>query len=121
MSGDLQVNFPRWINSSASHRGASSFQQSGGADRLIRGLWGQGRRWGLMFPGLVRSCQSLCSLGRGDGSPWGGLVAWTGDACADVEAAGKVAVHWGCGSCAVPRRRRSSQPAGEGEQVGCCF
>lgn len=34
MSCDLQVNFPRWIKSTGSHRGASSFQQSGQADRL---------------------------------------------------------------------------------------
>lgn len=38
---------------------------------------------------------SLCSLGRGDRSPWDGLVAWAGDAWADVEAAGKVALHLG--------------------------
>lgn len=120
MSCDLQVIFPRWINSSASHRGASSFQQSGQADRL-RSLWGQGRRWGPVFVELVRNCLSLCSLGRGDRSSWGGLVDWTGDVWADVEAAGKVALHLVCWSCAVPRRRRSSKPAGAGEQVGCCF
>lgn len=29
-----RVNFPRWVNSMAGHRGASSFQQSGQAHRL---------------------------------------------------------------------------------------
>lgn len=55
------------------------------------------------------------------GEPLGWAGPWPGDAWADVEAAGKVAQHLGRWSCSVPRRRRSSEPAGEGEQVGCCF
>lgn len=62
----------------------------------------------------------LCSLGRGGRSPWGGPATWAGDAWPDVEAAGEVAAHLGLRSWAVPRRRRSSKPAGEGGQVGCC-
>lgn len=120
MSYDLQVNFPRWINSTVSHKGASSFQQSGQADRLTA-YGGRGGRWGLVFLGLVRNCLSLWNPGRGDGSPWSRLVAWAGNAWAYVEATGKVALHLGLQSCAVPRRRRSSKPVGEGEQVGCCF
>lgn len=117
MSCDLQVGFPRWINSTVSHRGASSFQQSGQAERLTA-YGGRGSGWGPVFLGLVRNCLSLCSLGSGDRRPWGALVSWAGDAWADVEAAGKVALQLGRWSCAVPRRRRSSKPAGGGGASG---
>lgn len=73
----LQVNFPRWVNSTAGHRGASSFQRCGQAHRLTQPR--RRREGGVSFSLLVRIPPVLCD-GRGGRSPWGGLVARAGDA-----------------------------------------
>lgn len=71
----LQVNFPRWVNSTAGHRGASSFQRCGQAtDSHSLG----GGEEGSAFL-LVRIPPVLCDS-RGGRRPWGGLGARAGDA-----------------------------------------
>jgi hypothetical protein len=122
------VNLPRWINSTAGHRGASLFQQSGQAeDRLI--AYGEGRGAPVVVEGkggprvsqLVRNCLMLCSLGRGGWRPCGGLARGLGMPRWMQRQLERWHRTWVAEAAAVPRRRRSSQPAGEGEQVGCCF
>lgn len=72
----LQVNSPRWVNSIAGHRGASSFQQSGQAHRLIAR---RRREGGVSFSRLVRIRLIHCSAAEEAGD-CGVRVARAGDA-----------------------------------------
>ena len=76
MSCDLQVNFPRWIKSTVSHRGASSFQQSDQADGLVvyGGRGGGGARISWASEGLPESLQSRQR--RQEALGWASRLGW---------------------------------------------